>query len=237
MIKAILFDMDGLIFDSEKVWAKHNIEKSITLPKPINKDIWLSWMGSKEESVRKDLQKRFPNFDRNKIIAYREAVLNAVHDDFKNGNVDIKKGFDEIINFAKVNKLKTALATSSDYSMIEAIFSAKGYDYKKLFDFVISGTEVPNGKPAPDIYNICLKEFNIIPKEAVILEDSINGVMSGINSGSNTIMVIDIAKPTPELIKKCTYICNNLIEAKNYIEKNLLNKNEKQNSIWLNQNL
>ena len=224
MIKAILFDMDGLIFDSEKVWKKHNIEKSVTLPTPINEKIWLSWMGSKEDSVRQDLISRFPDVDKNIIINYREAVLKAVHDDFKNGNVDIKKGFDEIIQFAKENNLKTALATSSDYAMINSVFSAKGYNYKNLFDFVISGTEVKNGKPAPDIYNICLQKFSILPTEAVILEDSINGVKSGINSGCNTIMVIDIAKPTPEITQKCSYVCNNLIEAKNYIKTNLLNK-------------
>ena len=210
--------MDGLIFDSEKIWRKQTLEKSSRLPHKIDETVWKSWMGSQEQNVLKDLQKRFPNTDLNILINYRKAILKAVHDDFMNGKADLKNGFDEIIKFVKSKNLKTALATSSAYDIIDALFDSKGYNYRQLFDFVISGSQVKNGKPAPDIYLNCCEHFNIQPNEAIVLEDSINGVISGLNANCQTIMVIDMAQPTKELIEKCAFVCNDLIEAKDFIE-------------------
>ena len=216
MIKALCFDMDGLIFDTETLRKEIFLFQNKKLKHPVDLSMREKWMSLKEDKVRESLRVNYPELD---VDAYRDEYKRLVIEQFEKGNYAVKCGFDEIFAFAKSKGMKVALATGSNYRTIETLFSNKGYDYRSMFDFVVTNDEIKDSKPAPDIYLRCCEYFGIEPKEVVVLEDSLNGVNAGLNAGCQTIMVVDTVEPTDDIREKGAIICNSLFEAKEYVEK------------------
>ena len=90
------------------------------------------------------------------------------------------------------------------------------------FDVVVSGRQVINGKPEPDIFLKAAAMLGCAPKDCYVFEDGINGAYAGIAAGCVTVMVPDLMQPTPDLRKKCTAICTDLLEVRDRIAGNEL---------------
>lgn len=212
-IKAVIFDLDGTLIDTEKYYraawpaaAKHfgydmSDEQSLllrSLGQPFAPAQFKEWFG--------------PDCNYEEIKNYRKKLMNDILE--KNG-IELKPGAMEILNYLKSNGFLTAMATANPYDRtVKYLKQLELYDY---FDKIICATMVKEGKPSPDVYDYSCKELNLSPDECIAVEDSPNGVLSAYRAGCKVIMIPDQSQPDEELIR-CLYAkCDTLSDIKNYL--------------------
>lgn len=134
--------------------------------------------------------------------------------------VPVKPGLYEMLNFLEQHHIKTAVATTTRRELTEERLKRVGvYD---RFDYVLCGDEVINRKPDPEIYLSVLKEMDTDARNALVLEDSVVGVEAAYRAGIDCIQVPDIIAPTDVQKKQTIYTAKDLMEARDYIEKNMV---------------
>lgn len=215
MIKGAIFDMDGLMFDSERlvcsIWQEMMDENGYKF----NVDIFKNTIG-----LRRDKTKEFytslygSDFDYDHFKTQsRERFYKRIEKD----GVPIKKGLFELLDYLRKNNIKTAVATSTSASTALKVIKKAGiYDY---FDSFVCGDDVKNGKPHPEVFLTAAQKIGIAPNECIAFEDSINGIKSALSANMTTVMVPDFLQPTDEIKPKISLICKSLDEAIAFIEK------------------
>ena len=215
-MKAIIFDMDGVIFDSEKIWQRVFKQTNALFGYSLAEHDRIRWCGLPESAIRQLLASEYPFVD---VVPYRKKLLALYSQAMERGEIPLKTGFTELVAFLKEKKLPIGLATGSTGAQVEKMFRSVGLDYRKIFDFVANADLDLPGKPNPEIYLVTCKRLGVEPVDAVVLEDSPNGLTAAIKAGCKTIFVKDLIEPAPEIVEKCISRCNNLIEAQREIEK------------------
>jgi len=214
MIKAVIFDMDGVMIDSEPLWEK--TEKIMMARKglvynPVYREKIVG-LGQKESAIL--LKKTFSlNEDIEDIIDQRISVLLDIYD----RELSLVTGLTELLDSVSKSALKVALASSSPLKVIEFVLGK--FDLNKYFDLVISGDMVEHGKPSPDIYNYTAESLGLECDECVVIEDSINGVISAKRAGMYCIAVPD-KRLDPSGFEKADIIMSNL----EYVDLQVLTK-------------
>lgn len=216
-IKAIIFDMDGVIFDTESVWQDGfwlaNKEFGVSLSEDYRKSI----CGRTEPSIRSELREIMPTLDAD---AYRDCTVNYVHNEMKSGRFDVKPEFDTLISYLKEAGFKTALATSNTKERAMSMFLCKGYDAKELFDSMVFGDETGGrSKPDPFIFFKAAEKLSLSPKECVVVEDSINGIKAATDGGFVPVMAVDLIEPDEYCIKNTKKIVRGLGEIIEFLKK------------------
>lgn len=195
MIKAVIFDMDGLMIDTEKLLMRFWIESAQSFGFNMTKEDVLSIRSLAGKYTEIKLKKRFGNsFDYKAVRARRIELMNAYI--LKNG-IEKKKGLDELLIYLKENGYKTSVATATDLKRASMYLDI--IDVKKYFDKIVCATMVKNGKPKPDIYLKTCEELGVLPCEAIALEDSPNGIISAHDAGCKAVMVPDLSEPDEEI--------------------------------------
>lgn len=219
MIKAIIFDMDGLLINSEPVWfkAKVNLMKSINL----------EWNHEDQTSTMGVPTKFWIDYIFNKVngVLSKEEILHGVTDRMKNlyrnGEIELMPGALDTLNIAKQN-YKVGLATGSYKELMEIILEVN--NWKNYFEVILSSDDLQRGKPFPDIYIEVMKRLNATPKETVILEDSRDGIKSGVASGANVIAVPSKEVEVPkDVLNSAAFVIDSLEEFPDVLNK--LNSN------------
>ena len=213
MKRGAIFDMDGTLFDTEKLYRQAWLDVVAEFGEEKNYDLPTAISGSNlgEESY-KVIRRFYPNID---AEAYLARVLVEVQAAAEK-NLELMTGVEEILNFFQTADVKMAVASSAPVATIEknlARANLRGY-----FEVVVGGDKVANGKPAPDIFLLAAKELNLPPSDCYIFEDSFNGIRSAAAAGGVAIMIPDTVQPTEEIKKLCAAIFPNLNEARLAIE-------------------
>ncbi len=215
MIKAVIFDMDGVIFNTENIWKEADIKINKLYGIEFDPKLRESFCGKSEDEIKEELKKIFLSLD---VDEYRKTIKEYVNSEIEKGSFEIKKGFLELIYYLKNNNYKIALATSSDKLRIEKIFKIKNLNLD-MFDYIVCADDVgKNSKPNPLIFNLVSKNFNINSNNIIVLEDSINGIEAAFNGGFIPIMVKDLIEPNEFCIKNCEKIFNDLFEVIDYLK-------------------
>ncbi|RKM59923.1 HAD family phosphatase [Butyrivibrio sp. CB08] len=197
-IKAVLFDLDGTLTDTEKYYQ-------IAWPKALKHFGYEAqdWMPLELRSLgRPFAPKQFKewfgeDFDYNEVREYRKSLVEEM---IGESGIPLKPGAKEILTWLREHGILTALVTSNNFPRAERYL--KKIDLFDYFDKIICANMVSQGKPAPDIYAYACKELGLDPKETFAVEDSPNGVTSAYLAGCNVIMVPDLTQPDEELSKK-----------------------------------
>ena len=205
--KGAIFDMDGLLFDTEAIyqqtWNEIAKENGIQLPKEFVKAI----SGTNGDTMRHVIESYYGISDGKQIQKECMARIKKkleIH-------VPKKPGVDDILRFFKEKNYHIAVASSSTKSQIESNLTLSGI--KGYFDAIVSGAEVEKGKPEPDIFLLAAERIKSRPEECYVFEDSINGIKAGYRAGCKAIMIPDLIKPTEEIKKISAGIYDTLIEA------------------------
>lgn len=217
MIKLIIFDMDGVIFNTENLWRDGDRLANIKYDLDLNDDYRKSLCGKSEELIKIEFKNMFPNLN---VDEYRKYIHDYVNNEIDNNHFEIKDGFLELINYLKNNNYKIALASSSNRTRINKLFKLKNIDLN-IFDYIVSGDEVGKlGKPNPYIFNLVSQKLDIKPIDTIVLEDSLNGIEASIKGGYISIMVKDLIEPNDYAINNCNKIFDNLFEVIDYLMNN-----------------
>lgn len=216
MLKGAIFDHDGLMFDTEKIWQANwklvADEMNITLPEEFQKEI----CGSSGQRMLDVIQKYYHVEDGTSI---RDRVRQGVFDD-EAKHIDMKEGLLDILEMFQKHGVKMAVASSSQKEMI--VRNLRKANVEDYFEVVVSGQEVEHGKPAPDIFLLAAERLGLDAKECYVFEDAYNGVQAGVASKAKTIMIPDLVQPTDEIRNIVAAVCTTLKEASDKIEENLL---------------
>lgn len=218
MIKGIIFDMDGLMFDTEKLFKK--VWKNISEKNGynFNENLFDQFIGTDLDTTKKILEEKFgfdfPDFPYDKLINKKTEVMNKI---IEKDGVPLKTGLISTIEYLKKNGYIIAVASSSSKEIIK--FYLKSVSLDKKIDYIIGGNEVKKSKPNPEIFNKCCEKINIDKKNTLILEDSINGILAADKASIDVVLIEDIVK-VPDKIKKLIYQeLNNLTELPKLLEK------------------
>ena len=208
-MNAVIFDMDGVIFNTEDLWKAGFIQANKEYNLDLDENYRMTICGKSEQQIREELKLIYNNLD---VDLYRNSIINYVETEINNKNYKIKKGFIELINYLKNNNYKIALATSSTQKRANYLFNNKGLDIN-MFDVMVFSEDVgKKSKPDPYIFNIASKRLEISPNNCYVIEDSINGILAAINGGFKPIMAIDLIPPNDFCINNCIKIVKKLDE-------------------------
>ena len=212
MKRGAIFDMDGTLFDTEKLYWQAWIETADTFGLERNLEMPAAMSGSSVDGLLKKIPQFFPEVDANE---YFMRVVNRVKKEIDE-KLGIKSGVVEILTYFKENKIPCAVASSSDKTSIEKNLRRAGIDF--FFDAIVGGDMVANGKPAPDIFQLAAKKINLPAEDCYVFEDSFNGIRAAYAANCAAIMVIDMVQPSTELRKLCTGIFDSMNDALNAIK-------------------
>lgn len=198
MIKAIIFDVDGTLSETEEIHRKAFNEAfkksglSWHWDQPTYRQL-LQVSGGKER-IRHFIEQQAPGFlqtadidgrirdiHKTKTASYTRMVAN--------GEATLRPGVRALITEAARNGIRLAIATTTSVPNVEALIqSAYGDDGARIFEVVCAGDSVPRKKPAPDIYLLALEKLGLSAWDCVAIEDSRNGLLSAIRAGIRTIV-------------------------------------------------
>lgn len=213
MLKGAIFDHDGLMFDTEKVWQynwqKQAAANNIILPERFKYDI----SGTSGSTMKAVIEKYYRVPDGTEIM---HTVIDHVHHDLSL-SLEEKKGLHEILKMFRAKGIIIAVASSSDEEMIRRNLNKAGIE--QYFQAVVSSHHLARSKPAPDVFLEAAKQIHLDPAECYVFEDAINGVKAGYAAGCRTIMIPDMTLPDEETKQKASAIYPSLIEAMKAIEE------------------
>lgn len=219
-IKAIIFDMDGVIFDTEMIYLKVWSEVFEKYGYEMTKEIYASVLGTGRENVKKVFVNHFGS---NLPIddMYIEKDDNLAKEIEK--GVPLKSGVYEILEYLKENDFKIALATSATSK--RAFKQLKQANIENFFNAIVCRDEVRETKPNPDIFLKAADKLMVKPEECIVIEDSRAGIEAGFNAGMIPIHVVDLKEADEKILSKSYKSFNNLNEIRNelmYVKKKKL---------------
>ena len=193
-IRGVLFDMDGLVLDSEVLFTRFWREAANFLGYPMTVEQSYGMRSLGKALGQPYLESLFgPGIDyttvRNKRIELMSAYV-AEH------GIAPKPGIYELLDYLEEAGIPAAIASSSPMDAIEKHLAA--VNLKHRFQKLCSAHSIPNGKPAPDIYLLGAKELDLKPEECLALEDSPTGILSAYRAGCLPVMIPDLDQPSEE---------------------------------------
>ena len=214
-IKAVLFDMDGLMVDTESLSTEAFINSAKAQGYNMTKEETLKVLGFTKANIYQFWIDYFQgtNVDGKKLVddhyEYIENVLYTV-------GPEKMPYVEELLKYLRENNYKIAVASSSDTADIKN--NLEKTKLEKYIDEIASGAEVENGKPAPDVFLLAAKRLGVDPKDCLILEDSKAGIKAGKASGAMGCMVPDMFTVDKECEDTADRILTNLGEVIEILE-------------------
>jgi HAD superfamily hydrolase (TIGR01509 family) len=213
MIQGVIFDLDGLMFDTERMWATFWQPALASLGLPYSEGLDTDARGTAGESMRAVLRKHYgENCDADAII----ERLHEIADHTFEQPVPKKPGLDELLAFLKQRGIPMAVASSSRAAVVRRHLT--NGNILPYFDAIITGDMVTRSKPSPDIFYRAAEALGTQPANCLVLEDSYNGVRAGHAGGFITIMVPDLSPVNDEMRRLYTKECASLHEVRELLE-------------------
>ncbi len=212
---AVLFDMDGVIFDSERAQRACWLEIAEKEGLSDMEAVYARCIGVTMEVTGGILQEAygeaFPWRD------FRRRTTEMYLARYKGGRLPLKPGAKELLKALHEKAVPLALASSTQAPLVERWLKDAGL--LGYFDAIITGDMVTKSKPDPEIFLKACKMLNVKPADATVIEDSYNGVRAGFAGGMHTLMVPDLLPPSAEMREKAEKIFPSLREVERYFEE------------------
>lgn len=207
-VKGVLFDMDGLVLDTEILYTRFWAEAANALGYPMTRDQALGMRALSAAAGQKQLQSYFgPGID---YQAVRQERIRRMDAYIAEHGVEPKAGIRELLTWLKENHIPSALATSSPRDRIQAYLGP--LELLGSFQAICSGYEVPHGKPEPDIFLHAARCIGVPPENCMVLEDSPSGILAASRAKCFPVMVPDQDQPSPKTEALLSARCDSLLD-------------------------
>ncbi len=201
-IKGAIFDMDGLMLDTEKLYLRFWREAAAFYGFKMTTQHVLGIRSLAAKFAQPKLKGIFgESFDYHKVRNKRKELMAEFIEQY---GIEKKQGLDELLQSLSRRGIKLAVATATDHERTENYLEKAAV--KQYFDSIITGDMITNGKPEPDIYLTAAKALDLASEQCIALEDSPNGIRSAYTAGCKAIMIPDLTQPDEE-IKPMLYGC------------------------------
>ncbi len=217
MLQGVIFDMDGLMFDTEAIWAEM---WSVSL----GKYGYEVCQGFRDDSLGVGYEDQLriirSYYGEDADCAGIMELETKLVEEAMQHEVPKKPGLDEILAWIAEHSLPCAVASGSEMPVIEHCLNITGV--ADQIDAVVSSWAIPNGKPAPDVFLMAAEAIGVDPAHTLVLEDSVAGVQAGRAGGFITVWIPDLLSPTPEISAIADATCENLYEVVEMLESGRL---------------
>ena len=208
MIDGVIFDMDGTMFDTERMWATFWEPALAALGLPYRDGLAEAARGTAGVTTRNVVRQFYgPDCDAEAIVDSLHRVADEV---FFSAPVPKKPGLDALLAWLKARHIPMAVASSSRETMIRHNLDVWGLTQD--FTAIVSGQHVAHSKPDPEIFLLTAQKLGVEPARCLVLEDSYNGVRAGAAGGFVTVMVPDLVPADAEMKRLYTMECASLWE-------------------------
>ena len=212
--RAVIFDMDGVIFDSERMvlvcWEK--LAEKYHLSRM--REAYMPCIGVNDARM-KEIMKEFYGRDF-PHDAFREEASALFHEMVRQEGLPVKKGVRELLAYLTKRNIPVGLASSTRLALVTEELTAAGlYEY---FQAVTGGDQLKRSKPNPDIYLMACEKLGVRPEETYAVEDSYNGIRAAYSAGMMPVMVPDLLQPTEEMYEKSVAVLEDLVCVREWLE-------------------
>jgi HAD superfamily hydrolase (TIGR01509 family) len=198
----VVFDMDGILIDSEPLFRMAAQKAARDLGYEVTDEAYVMWMGlppaAVEASVIETMGAAFP------MREFRDRFREIWTEHTDRNGVPAQPGMDALLTSLKTHRIPFGVATSTQRDQAERSLELAGL--LPYIDYLVAGNEVDKGKPAPDIFLRAADGIGIQATRCVALEDSEAGVRSASGARMLTIMVPDLHQPSPEVAALADYV-------------------------------
>lgn len=210
MINAVIFDMDGVLIDTEKHYNVAWCEAARLAGYDFTREHALM-LRSCDANMASQMMKNIfgEEFD---YFAIREVRRKIVAERLEKYGLEKKPGIDEILEYLQKNGIKAAVATATPIELTLQHLEKIGV--KDKFDKIVSAKQVEHGKPAPDVYLYACSQIGEKPENCIAVEDSPNGIKSAYAAGCKPVMVPDLTQPDDEIKPLLYGVADTLIDLK-----------------------
>ncbi len=215
MLKAIIFDLDGVLIDSEPIAYSILQEMAAAYGGYIPlEDYTTKYLGRTVAMGMTTIKNEF-NIPKSEEELF-EIYLQKEHEKVKKG-IPLKPGAKELLVYLKSYGYKTIVASSSVRERAESIL--KSHDILKYFDDLVFGYEVPNGKPAPDVFLKACEKLGVEPHEVIVIEDSEAGIEASYEANITSICIPDMKHPDEKRKNMVCYLFESLFDVMRLLEE------------------
>lgn len=209
-IRAVIFDMDGLMLDSERVsrdaWREAGTEWGYDISYEAYAHVLGRTVPDAVDIFKGIFGKDFPFYD------IRARRTQRVKEYYRQKGVPVKPGLLELLDWLETRKILKAVATSTDYEpATEKLTEVKLF---QRMDAIVTGDQIKRGKPAPDIFLTVAEKLRVEPPHCLVLEDSEAGIRAAYAAGMIPVMVPDLKEPGEEIRQIAYHIADSLYEVR-----------------------
>lgn len=208
-IEAVIFDIDGLMIDSERVSQRSWAQVMADAGYDLTETIYLQMIGRTEKDVKGILAEEFgADFPFKEMYHRREVRFLEM---IAQNGIPTKPGLIELLEWIRLKSIAYAVASSTYCTLAESKLNAAGI--RGYFTTIVTGDEVVNGKPAPDLFLAAARKLGVDPHGCVVLEDSQAGIQAAHAAGMYPILVPDMQPIDPEVVKLAHRMVSTLDQA------------------------
>lgn len=215
----VIFDMDGVLFDTENLILQNWKELAQKYGYDVEEmsRVFYSCIGTNMvttgQIVREHYGEAFP------YEKFRAESSELFKEKVRKYGMPVKEGAKELLAFLKEKNATVGLASSTRKCVVEQELQEAGL--REYFHAVVGGDMVEHSKPEPDVFLKCAQELSVKPEDVYIIEDSYNGIRAAKKAGATAIMVPDLILPDEEMRQLCDYIMTSLLEVRQWMESTL----------------
>ncbi|HJF19673.1 MAG TPA: HAD family phosphatase [Enterococcus columbae] len=209
--QGVIFDMDGLLFDTEMLYYEANLKAAKEFGIPYDFSTYKRYIGISDEEMFQGYHQSFDAaFGKETVDQMIDLSYVYIKQNFQSANVELKPGAKELLAKLKELDIKIALASSNTRFFIDLLLAKA--EITHYFDVIVSAEDVHFAKPDPEIFELAAKYLGTPKSQTLILEDSKNGVLAAKAANIDVIMIPDLIEPTADLKAKAKAVYSSLNE-------------------------
>ncbi|MEK6981549.1 MAG: HAD family phosphatase [Candidatus Micrarchaeota archaeon] len=185
IVKAIIFDMDGVLIDSQDLHFKAEIQTVKQFGHKITKKELIEYLGWNERAFWTEIIKKY---NINTTVEELQRIERPIYEEILQKNLKEDKKLQKLLKNLKTKNLKLAVASSSPRRWIKMVLV--GLKIEEFFDIIVAGDEIKNSKPNPEIFLRAAKKLEIAPQECIVIEDAPAGIKGANKAGMKSIALI-----------------------------------------------